>query len=275
MANMKTFFDYLKSECPDLLGSTLHQEQVEGTEALLEVMAGWPIESASHVLSEVQHETGGGMWPVKETVFPHSSDRNPSDAKVISRLDRAWSKGQLPWVKTPYWRDGMFGRGQIQCTHEYNYAKGSKLTGVDLVADPSKALELRNSAIIAAKGCNIGMFTGKKLSDYLVNGGFDHFNARSIVNGDKNAKGHDGIKIGSKIRENALAFERALKAAGWVGPQDFEPIDLPLKVDQDIELEPASKAGPLLVAVAGLSALAAIASDWLCSVPFISNLCGG
>jgi hypothetical protein len=53
-------------------------------------------------LSEVYHETGGQMLPVKETVYAHSKDRNPSDAAVIKRLDTAYVKGKLPWVSKPY-----------------------------------------------------------------------------------------------------------------------------------------------------------------------------
>lgn len=220
--NRSKFFAAVRRTNSGVFGKSLSQGQVEGTEALLDEMIGWPAPHAAHVLSEVYHETGGGMQPVKETVYPHSKDKNPSDATVISRLNRAWKRGQLPWVKTPYWREGWFGRGQIQITHEYNYRKASALAGVDLVRSPSRALDLPISAKIAAEGCKAGLFTGKRLSDF-DDGGFDHYNARAIVNGDKR-------KNGRKITGYALAFEQALDAAGWregkiPPPPDVEPVE--------------------------------------------------
>jgi hypothetical protein len=149
------------------------------------------------------------MYPVKETVYPYSRDKNPTDARVIVRLDTAFAKGQLPWVKTPYWRDGGFGRGIIQLTHfDPNYRKMSPIVGVDLVSDPDKALEPLISAKIAAEGTRLGLFTGKKLADFDGPDGYDHFNARAIVNGDKHANGQ-------KIADYAEAFTVALKAADW------------------------------------------------------------
>jgi len=206
--NKVKFFEALRMRNSGVFGTSLSAGQVEGTEALLRAGDGLSVPHMAHVLSEVYHETGHGMLPVKETVFPHSKSKNPSDGTVIARLDHAWSRGKLPWVKTPYWRDGMFGRGQIQITHAYNYRKASALVGADLVREPWRALALPISAKIAAEGCAAGMFTGKKLSDYDGPHGFDHYNARAIVNGDKR-------KNGNAIAGYAKAFEAALIAAEW------------------------------------------------------------
>jgi len=205
--NRKEFFAQLRRRDSGVFGTRLTQGQVDGTEALLDVMEGWSLPHVAHVLAEVYHETGRGMMPVKETVFPGHKDKNPSDAEVIRRLDRAWARGQLTWVKEPYWRDGWFGRGQIQITWEDNYVKASALTGVDLISHPEKALDLKISAKIAAYGCQAGMFRGRKLSDYdgLP---YRHADARNIVNGDAR-------KVGPEIEQIALAFEKALKAGQW------------------------------------------------------------
>ena len=205
--NREKFFEYLRRRDGHLFGTSLSQRQVDGLDALLDAGDGLPLPHMAQVLSESHHETGGGMYPVKETVFPHSKAKNPSDATVIARLDRAYAKGQLPWVKVPYWRGGFFGRGVIQLTHEYNYRKASAVCAVDLVSNPGRALDLPISATIAVQGCVTGMFTGKKLSDF-DGPEYDHYNARSIVNGDKKANG-------GKIKAAALEFERALEAAGW------------------------------------------------------------
>lgn len=155
------------------------------------------------------------MYPVKETVFQHHSNQNPSDAAVIKRLDTAFSNGSLPWVRTPYWRDGWFGRGGIQITHKDNYRKLSPVAGVDLVSHPEKALDPIVSAKIAVHGCRLGMFTGRKLSDFDGPYGFDHYGARAIVNGDKRDNGE-------KIADYARSFANALRSCGW-GVTECEP----------------------------------------------------
>lgn len=205
--NKQAFYAALRAS-KDVFGTSLGQRQVEGLEALLSALSGFPIAHAANVLGQVYIETGGGMYPVKETVFPNSRNKNPTDAQVIARLDDAFAKGKLPWVKSAYWRSGWFGRGQIQITHKFNYQKASGLTGIDLVAEPERALELPVSAKIAAEGMKAGMFTGKRLSDFDQPNGFDHYNARAIVNGDKG-------KVGADLIVYAKSFEAALKAAGW------------------------------------------------------------
>jgi len=228
----ETFFAALRARDSGVFGTSLSQQQVDGTDALLDALDGFTMPHAAHVLAEVYHETGGGMWPVKETVYRTSKDRDPSDATVIARLDRAWAKGQLPWVRAPYWRDGWFGRGQIQLTHADNYRKASALVGSDLVADPSRALDPAISAKVAAEGCRAGMFTGKRLSDFDGPGSYDHAAARSIVNGDARA-------MGPTIAGYAAAFEAALSAAGWsaaVPPApDYAP---PAPVAEEIPTQP-------------------------------------
>lgn len=132
----------------------------------------------AYVLATAHHETGGAMMPIKETVMPWHDDKNPTDRTVINRLDRAFAKGQLTWVSAPYWREGWFGRGFVQLTHKSNYKKASDETGVDLVSDPSRALNPTVAATILVKGMRDGWFTGKKLSDYTT-----FRNMRRVVNG--------------------------------------------------------------------------------------------
>ncbi len=211
------FFASLRQRNSGVFGTSLSQGQVDGCESLLDAMTGFSAPHAAHVLGEVYHETGGGMLPIKETVMPWHKDKNPSDAEVIRRLDRAWAKKQLPLVKAPYWRDGRFGRGQIQITHMGSYRRAAALTGVDLIGSPEMALDLRISALIAAEGCRVGLFTGKKLADFdgvptdRYGVPYDHYGARAIVNGDKG-------KNGAKVAGYAQAFESALISAGWTAP---------------------------------------------------------
>lgn len=96
-----------------------------------------------------------------------------------------------------------YGRGYIQLTHKNNYSNWSKWTGRDLVANPNIVAEdLDLSAFIACSGIQHGSFTGGfKLSDYNS----DWYNARAIINGDKNYRaGCEGGKcwtIGTKIKD--------------------------------------------------------------------------
>jgi len=242
--NRTIFFQSLRARNSGVFGTFLSQRQVDGIEALLDAMLLWPVAYVANVLAQGYRETGGGMYPVKETVYRSSKDQNPSDATVKARLTRAWKKGQLPWVKRDYWSGGMFGRGQIQITWEDNYRKMSAVVGVDLVAEPGRALELPISAKIAAEGMKRGMFTGKKLSDYDGPDGFDHFNARDIVNGDK--RKHDRgspESVGALIARYAAAFESALRAAGW-REEPAQPVDAVKPAPKPVEPPQAPEIAP-------------------------------
>lgn len=196
--NREIFFDAIRPRF-----GALSAEQVQGMEALLDAGAGLPLHHMANVLGQVRRETGGHMAPIKETVMPHHKNKNPSDAEVIRRLDRAFAAGKLKWVKTPYWRDGWFGRGPIQLTHKANYAKFG-------ITNPADAMRLDVGAMIAVRGMRDGMFTGKKLADYAFPAALDarpDDNPRRIVNG----KDGSDQEVARFHRE----FAAALQAAGW------------------------------------------------------------
>lgn len=212
--NRQAFFAALRKRDSGVFGTSLSQRQVEGIEALLDAGRGLPLQWMAYILANVMRETGGGMYPIKETVMPYHKNKNPSDAEVIARLDRAFAKGQLTWVKTPYWRGGAFGRGQIQATHDYNYRKFG-------ITNYSDALKLPVSARIAVEGMVEGKFTGKRLSDYTFPQAIhapSKSNPRRIVNGP------DGSD--REVAANHIAFVRALEAGGW-GEAAPEPVAPP------------------------------------------------
>ncbi|GGA23866.1 hypothetical protein [Neptunicoccus cionae] len=246
------FFDSLRNSTSGLFGGALSQRQVVGIEALLDAGQGLPLPHMANVLAQVFRETGGGMYPVKETVYRSHKDQDPSDAAVIARLDAAFAKGQLSWVGTPYWRGGLFGRGQIQITHAENYAKLSEVVGVDLLADPSKALIPAISARIAVEGMWQGLFTTRKLSDYDHPDGFDHFGARDIVNGDK-AKFDKGaiLSVGQLIEHYAQTFEKALKSADWGAEAPFVHIQT-IRPPNDLDGPPKGLWSLILTTLKGL-----------------------
>ena len=187
-------------------GNRLSQPQVDGMQAILDAARAAKVTDAhhvAHILAHVRRETGGYMSPIKETVMPSHKNKNPTDAEVMQRLERAWARGQLPWVKKPYWRDGEFGRGQIQLTHAKNRAKFG-------IADRDDLLKLPVSARVAVVGMRDGLFTGKKLSGYTFPAALDAApknNPRRIVNGP------DGSD--AEVAKFHRQFHAALVKAGW------------------------------------------------------------
>ena len=187
----KKFFDTLRNT---VFNGSLSQEQVTGIEAILAACNKYGVTDLHHVaniLAQVRRETGGYMLGIKETVYASHKNKNPSDAEVVRRLDRAWAKGQLGKVRTPYWRDGAFGRGPIQLTHWENYEKFAKRLGVPLRQNPSLALDPTIGAEIAVVGMSEGMFRRDSkgplsLSRYTFPKDLDNApdtNPRRIVNG--------------------------------------------------------------------------------------------
>lgn len=153
----------------------------------------------AYVLATAHWETAHTLEPVRETLAT-------SDGQAISRLTRAWERGQLPWVKSAYWTGGFFGRGFVQLTHRYNYERAGRELGIDLVSDPSRALEPEVAAEVIVRGMLEGWFTGKKLADYVTLKASDYVGARRIVNGTDRARA---------IAELACEYERALLAEGY------------------------------------------------------------
>lgn len=207
------FFAALRKDNSGVFSRRLSQAQVEGTEAILdsaERNGVFDIDHVAQILAQVYKETGKYMLGIKETVFESHTNKRPSDAEVIRRLDAAFGKGQLPWVKTPYWRKGWFGRGPIQITHEDNYVKMGRRLGVALATKPELALDTKIGADIAVVGMNEGLFTGKKLSDYV-------FPAALAAEPDKHPRrivnGKDGTD--KDVAKHHASFYQALMAGRY------------------------------------------------------------
>lgn len=130
------------------------------------------------------HESMWGFAPIKEI-----------RAKYGTSLYNTQNK---------YWNSGFFGRGIIQITFKSNYELLSKYVGLNLVASPDLALNPEVSYVIASKGMQLGLFTGKKLNDYINKSKCDYYNARRIVNGTDRAK---------DIEYYSKCFESVFKAA--------------------------------------------------------------
>ena len=206
---MKAFFDRIRT-----LTGPLSQAQVDGFETILAASAGLPVTHRAYLLATAWHETARTMQPVRETLAA-------TDDKAIARLEAAFAKGKLPWVRTPYWRKdsqgrSWLGRGYVQLTHETNYRRAGRELGVDLVGNPDVAMQPTVAAQVLVRGCAEGWFTGKKLADYLPG---DYIGARRVVNGTDKA---------AQIAAYAETFEAALVAAQAApAPEQPAPVTPP------------------------------------------------
>lgn len=180
--NRTFFFDHIRTV---LFDGSLKQSQVDGLTAILDKWEGeMPKDDdrwLAYMLGTAHHETGRTMQAVRETFAS-------TDDKAIAILEKAFKAGKLTWVSTPYWRKdskgrSWLGRGLVQLTHKSNYEKMAKETGIDLVGDPSQAMNLGVAVEIMFKGMIKGSFTGKKLGDFFSTTKEDWRNARKIING--------------------------------------------------------------------------------------------
>jgi putative chitinase len=158
------FAEYVRK---NLYGGKLSQGQYEGVRYIgREWRSRFGDDAGDHrhlayMLATAHHETAFTMVPVTE----YGS--------------QAYLKGKKYW---PY-----IGRGHVQLTWDYNYKKAGEKLGLDLLGDPTLALEPDISARIMFEGMALGWFTGKKLGDYFNAHTDDPINARRIINGTDRA----------------------------------------------------------------------------------------
>ena len=227
----KKFYDAVKKN----FAVSLKQDQVDGFEILLaegekrNVNTEW----IAYILATAWHETARTMQPVRETLAS-------SDASAIARLDKAFAAGRLGSVKTPYWRDGWFGRGYVQLTWKTNYANMGKWLGVDLVGNPSLAMDPKIAAAITYEGMLRGMFTAKKLADYLD--GVDSSDEKDFAEYKAARRIINGTDKAADIAKYAVKFEGALRASETA---KIAPVPKPRPVEPEPAPEPVKpKPGP-------------------------------
>lgn len=183
---LQSLFNRIRGE---LCGGRLSTAQGQGINAILAGCARHGLNDHRHIaylLATAFHETAGRFQPLRETLAK-------TDAEAIDRLERAYEAGRLPQVSAPYWRPdeagrSWFGRGFVQLTHKRNYQAMSVALGVDLVADPGRALNMATAADILVFGMRDGLFSGVGLGDVFTATASDWTGARCIVNGQDRAE---------------------------------------------------------------------------------------
>lgn len=105
------------------------------------------------------------------------------------------------------------GRGYVQITGRTNYTRFARLLGIDLVNNPDLALHPDVAWDILSLGMHRGLFTGKKLDDYIPlddRSRADYFNARRIIN-----PGEIRVRpaVVQEMAQNAVKWEAILRSA--------------------------------------------------------------
>jgi hypothetical protein len=105
------------------------------------------------------------------------------------------------------------GRGYVQITGRTNYTRFARLLGVDLVNNPDLALHPDVAWQILSLGMHRGLFTGKKLDDYIPRDDrsrTDYFNARRIINpGEIRVR----PEVVQEMAQNAVKWEAVMRSA--------------------------------------------------------------
>jgi len=143
----------------------LTQGQVDGLNELLdEIGADAAITDVrwfAYMLATAYHETAHTFQPIEEI--------GKGRGRPYGIPDRV--TGQT-----------YYGRGLVQLTWKRNYQTFSDLLGLDMVNDPALALDPATAYKIMSIGMTRGLFTGKKLADYINDQKRDYVNARRIIN---------------------------------------------------------------------------------------------
>jgi hypothetical protein len=156
--NKAYFFDRIRRA---VFGGRLTHKQVDGMSRILayrdEKWPKMPDAELAYLLATTVHETAFTMQPIREM-------------------------GSAAYFRTKRYAPKWIGRGLIQITWKYNYEK------FGIANDPDSALKWPTALDIAFRGMIFGMFTGKKLSDYIKpNKVPDFVGARRIINGTDRA----------------------------------------------------------------------------------------
>lgn len=184
-----TFFN----EYRENLGRIRRQSTVDTINALLNraVKEQTPVTHLAYMFATALHEARDSKY--KYDFYPIIERGSYS---YITRL--YWfNKRVRGWLgndtEAEAWK--FRGRGLVQLTGETNYER------FGIQNEPEKALEPNMAVHIMFIGMKKGMFTGKKLSDYLNSDRKDYYNARRIIN---------GLDKASLIKVYAEIFERII-----------------------------------------------------------------
>lgn len=204
------FYDFLRDN--DLLGPTISATEFRGCDAITRACAAaqWPLSWTADALATAYLETAQQMIPVREAYWLSESAANAYFRRMYDIEGQRPAKARELGNLSPGDGAKYCGRGYPQLTGKTNYAKMAKVTGLDLVGHPELALRPDAAATIMIRGMEDGMFTSKKLADYLPRSGpatkAQFTPARRIIN---------GLDRASDVASYAVSFQQALQAGKW------------------------------------------------------------
>lgn len=196
----------------------LTQAQVVGLDLKLGFIEADPLPDIrwiAYYLATVKHECGDTWMPVTEYGNRAYFQKYEPGTKIGRNLGNT-----LPG-------DGFLfrGRGDVQLTGRPNYEKMGELLKLDLVGNPDLAKVPLHAYQIASIGMARGLFTGKKLADYLNSEKTDWVNSRRIINGLDKAR---------LIAGYAEAFYKILQSSLRPIEAPQEPVASPPVADPSI-----------------------------------------
>lgn len=160
MINREIFFQGYR----DSFGK-LNQDQVKGIGFLLKKLdESECFELASeyaYILATVKHETAETYLPIRE--YGRGAGRMYGKPRANGNI--------------------YYGRGFVQLTHDFNYAKLGEILNIPLYQEPDLALDPEIAWKILEHGMYHGFFTGRKMSMYFSEDKTDFYHARQIING--------------------------------------------------------------------------------------------
>jgi predicted chitinase len=184
---------------------SLTSAQVSGLESLLSAMEQDKevsnLKHFAYMFATLKHETANTFHPITEYGgVSYFNKYDPVLADTATRRATAKANGNTTKGDGYKYR----GRGFVQITWKNNYKKLGDALGYDLVNNPDQALDPVVAYKIMSYGMRKGIFTTKKLSDYITDTTTDYFNARRIINGTDRA---------DTVKGYADKFEKILKAS--------------------------------------------------------------
>jgi putative chitinase len=186
------FYAALRKRESGLFGTSLSRGQVAGMEAILNEAEKrrTPLKWLAYILATSFHETAATMQPIEE-----------------------YGKGKgHAYGKPGKYGQSQHGRGFVQLTWDRNYERADRELGLggSLLKNFARAMEMGIAVQVLFQGMEHGWFTTRKLHDFI-----DYLPMRKIINGMDRA---------ADIAKHAVAFETALRTAGYGAAQAPAPL---------------------------------------------------